>query len=125
MGLSPGELIDRITILELKAQRLPASVQSAVRRDLALARAARDRELPYSERLQELCAELRAVNLVLWQLEERLRTCECEQRFDSEFVALARSVYRNNDRRAALKRSIDAAVNSDSTEYKSHALPEV
>lgn len=125
VGLSAGELIDRITILEIKAQRLSGSVQTAVRRDLALARDARDRELPHSEQLQQLSAALHAVNLVLWQLEERLRQCEGEQRFDGEFVALARSVYQNNDRRAALKQRIDAAVNGDSTDYKSHALPDV
>jgi hypothetical protein len=124
VGLSPGELLDRISILELKAQHLPEPVRSVVRRDLALALAARDRELPESECLSQLSAELDAVNLLLWQLEDRLRGCEREQRFDGEFVALARSVYKNNDRRAALKRCIDAAVNSDSTEYKSHALPE-
>lgn len=125
VGLSAGELIDRITILELKALRLPEPTRSAVEQDLAFARAARDRALSPSARLSALSDELRAVNGVLWELEEGLRACEREQRFDAAFVALARDVYRNNDRRAALKRAIDALAGSTSTEHKSYALPSV
>ncbi len=123
LELSAGELIDRVTILEIKAGRLAEPAQSAVRRDLLRAAAVRDRELASSPRLLELQDRLRAVNLVLWDLEERLRACEHEQRFDGEFVSLARDVYRNNDRRAALKRAIDAVVGSPFTEHKSYPLP--
>lgn len=125
VGLSAGELIDRITILEIKVYRLSEPSRSAVRRDLALAVAARERALPCTARLRELAAELHAVNVTLWELEDRVRACEYQQAFGPEFVALARSIYRENDRRAALKRAIDVAVGSDTTDYKSHTLPEI
>jgi hypothetical protein len=125
VGLSAGELIDRITILELKVDQLAEPARSAVERDLRLAVAARDRSLPRLPRLQELTAALRGVNMALWDLEDRVRTCEREQAFGPEFVTLAREIYKNNDRRAALRRAIDVAAGSDTFDYKSHALPEL
>jgi hypothetical protein len=121
----PGELIDRITILEIKAARLPEPARSAVQQDLGLALAVRDRARLISPRIAELSAQLLAVNLALWEIEEQLRQCERAQSFGREFVTLARCVYQHNDRRAALKRAIDAAAGSDTTEHKSHPLPEL
>lgn len=125
LEVSAGELMDRIAILEIKLARLSRSVREAVLRDLSLAQAERNRALPQSERLRELGRKLHAVNLDLWEVEEELRACEREGVFGARFVELARQVYTNNDRRAALKRSIDELVGCALREHKSYALPEV
>lgn len=125
LTVSAGELIDRVTILELKRARLPATVRGEIERELGRLRGVRERELPASPRLRALEAALAAANRELWDLEESLRECERAGVFDAHFVALARQVYLTNDRRAALKRNIDALVGSEVREYKSHALPSV
>jgi hypothetical protein len=123
--VSAGELIDRITILELKLERLPPAAREGLKRELAGAEAVQRRLIPPSRALQELTEQLRATNLVLWNAEEELRECERNQSFGARFVELARSVYKSNDRRAALKSRIDTLVGSGLRECKSHALPEV
>jgi hypothetical protein len=125
LRVSAGELIDRVTILELKRARLPAAVRAEIERDLGRLQGVRERELPVSPRLCALEAALAAANEELWELEESLRECERAGVFDEHFVALARQVYLTNDRRAALKRGIDALVGSEVREHKSHALPSV
>lgn len=125
LRVSAGELIDRVTILELKRGRLPAAVRGEIERDLGRLQGLRERELPASPRLSALEAALAATNAELWDLEESLRECERSGVFDEHFVALARRVYLTNDRRAALKSGIDALVGSDVREHKSHSLPNV
>ena len=123
LSISAGELIDRLTILELKLHRLPDAVRPELERELARVQAVRDRAFPPSERLLELSVRLGAVNAELWDLEEALRDCERTGSFDERFVELARRVYRTNDERAARKRQIDELVGSELREHKSHALP--
>ncbi len=123
--VSAGELIDRITILEIKLRRLPAAKHAALARDLAAARAVQRRALARSRALERLTEQLRTTNLALWDVEEELRVCEREGSFGPRFVELARAVYKMNDLRAALKSRIDGLVGSALRECKSHALPDV
>jgi hypothetical protein len=123
LAVSAGELIDRMTILELKLARLPEHAGAELTRELGLVRGIRERELSPSACLDVLTDELRVVNAQLWDLEEVLRTCEHAASFGERFVALARQVYKANDRRAALKRGVDELVGSEIREHKSHALP--
>lgn len=125
LEVSAGELVDRITILELKAKRLPVRCRAAVVRELRLARAVQRRAVSSSSALRALTRALRVVNRELWDLEEALRACEKRGDFGHRFVSLARGVYRTNDRRAALKRRLDELVGSELREHKSHALPAV
>lgn len=119
--VSAGELIDKITILRLKAERIGDPVREAnVRRELALLETVRAGFLGSLDGLAPLMAELQAVNAALWDVEEGKRDCERRQDFGPAFVALARSVYLENDRRAALKRRIDDLAGSDLVEEKSH-----
>jgi hypothetical protein len=118
---SPGEFLDKLTILEIKAARIadPAKLAN-VRRELELLRAAWAAS-PFAGRdVTALVADLRQVNETLWDVEDGLRAHEAEGRFDAEFVALARSVYRTNDRRAAIKRELNEALGSELREEKSH-----
>ena len=118
---SPGEFLDKLTILELKASRIADPGKLAnVRRELELLRAAWAAS-PYARRdVAALVASLKQVNETLWDVEDRLRAHEAEGRFDAEFVALARSVYRTNDRRAAIKRELNDTLGSELREEKSH-----
>ena len=123
--ISAGELFDKIGILQIKRARLrsPAALAN-VEREYAALTAARDRELcPPHGRTAELEAaigELQTVNERLWEIEDAIRLCERDREFGSHFVDLARSVYRENDRRAALKRHINELVGSRLTEEKSY-----
>jgi hypothetical protein len=115
-----GELIDKITILQIKAERIGDPGKRAnVARELALLEALRD-GLPPTAGLDALAGELKAVNEALWEIEDAIRDCEREGDFGPRFVELARSVYRTNDRRAALKREIDRLLGSTIVEEKSY-----
>ena len=119
--IAPGELIDKITILEIKSERITdAAKRHHVGTELALLVAARDRAVPGSAELARLATELKAVNEALWQIEDEIRLCERDEDFGPRFVALARSVYRTNDRRAALKHQINELLGSKLIEEKSY-----
>lgn len=120
--VSVGELLDKISILEIKLERIgdPARRQN-VARELAALTAVRDGALALTPAMQAACARLHAVNERLWDIEDAIRGKEREQCFDAEFVELARSVYRTNDRRAALKRELNELSGSTLVEEKSYA----
>ena len=118
--ISAGELIDKITILRIKAQRIAADKRDNVRRELDLLEALAARELAGVD-LDALTAELTAINAGLWDIEDGKRDCERRGDFGPAFVALARSVYIETDRRAAVKRRINDAAGSEIVEEKSYA----
>lgn len=118
---SPGELIDKITILEIKAQRIGNADQLRnVRIELDLLRGAQKRAVRPSDELASLRAELRSINEALWDIEDEIRACERNRNFGPRFIELARSVYQTNDRRAAVKRRINELLGSRIVEEKSY-----
>ncbi|MFZ0694933.1 MAG: DUF6165 family protein [Alphaproteobacteria bacterium] len=123
--VAPGELLDKITILELKMERI-RDLQKLrnVRTEMALLRAIVSREIPDTAEIAKLTAELRGINAELWDIEDKIRDCERAGDFGATFVALARAVYRNNDRRAGVKRRINLALGSTIVEEKSYAASE-
>ena len=119
--ISVGELYDKITILEIKAELFTDPAQREnVLRELAALGAVRRREVAPSPGLEALCGELKAVNRQLWDIEDEIRVHERDGRFDARFIGLARAVYRENDRRAALKRRINQLTGSEIVEEKSY-----
>ena len=118
--ISPGELLDKITILRIKAARIADAAKLAnVRLELQLLeRTWRDAcgaaDVTADERA------LQSVNERLWDIEDRIRDKEAERRFDQEFIELARSVYIANDERAAVKKRINLALGSRLIEEKSY-----
>ncbi len=119
--VSWGELIDKITILEIKAARIEDAAKLVnVKRELDALSAIRDDALPEGADIHAPTAELRAVNEKLWDIEDDIREKERAQDFGAEFIELARAVYRTNDRRAALKRQINEALGSELVEEKSY-----
>jgi hypothetical protein len=119
--VSYGELIDKITILEIKSARMDDSAKLAnVRRELDLLNTIWRQDPASTTDIADLWAQLRAVNERLWVVEDDLRILEKAQRFDGEFVRLARSVYFENDDRARLKREINLRLGSTLVEEKSY-----
>ena len=119
--ISAGELIDKITILRVKAERIGDPAKEAnVRKELALLEATAREHLPASDAIDQLTADLTRVNAALWDIEDGKRDCERRQDFGPDFVALARRVYIDNDQRAAIKRAINAAAGSEIIEEKSY-----
>lgn len=120
--ISPAELIDKITILRIKSERIDDTDKRAnVAAELARLSAVRDGNLPRSDDLDRLTAELKAVNDSLWQIEDDIRDCERAGDFGARFIELARAVYRTNDNRMAVKRRINELLGSAIVEEKSYA----
>ena len=119
---SLGELIDKITILRIKAERIREEEKlDNVRRELALLERLAHEDGPSGPPIDLLTDKLAAVNVRLWNIEDAIRTCERKGDFGPRFVALARSVYGENDARAAIKRAINTLANSALVEEKSYA----
>jgi hypothetical protein len=119
--VSPGELCDKITILEIKADRMtdPAKLAN-VRHELAVLSATwADSGFDTHSVTGEVDA-LRAVNARLWAIEDDIRDCERRQDFGAEFVRLARAVYIENDERAAIKKRINVTLGAKIVEEKSY-----
>ena len=119
---SPGELIDKITILEIKAERIESPEKRAnVTYELAVLSNALRAAVEPSKRLTNLTRDLRAVNEKLWDIEDDIRECERNRDFGPRFIELARSVYRTNDERAAIKRTINEMLGAAIVEEKSYS----
>ena len=120
--VSPGELIDKITILEIKAERMadPAK-RDNVRFELDRLTAVRDEALPNMAELGRLTTDLKAVNARLWDIEDDIRGCDRRGSFGDGFIELARAVYRTNDQRAAIKARINRLLGARIREEKSYA----
>ena len=123
--ISVGELYDKISILEIKLDHVGdnQSKRANIQKELdKLNRIRHDLKLPDSlnkrAELEEVYQELKTINLALWKIEDMKRRHEKEQNFDQTFIALARQVYINNDRRAEVKRKINEMLHSDIIEEK-------
>lgn len=119
--VSWGELVDKITILRIKAKRITArDARENVACELALLSRVAGEAIA-DPAMSLLIAQLRDVNEDLWEIEDSIRECEAEGDFGPRFVQLARSVYKKNDLRAAIKRHINDALGSELSEEKSYA----
>jgi len=116
-----GELIDKITILTIKSERMTdAEKLKNVHYELTVLSAGRDAHLKNSGELQKLTADLKQVNEALWEIEDDIRQCERDKDFGDKFVALARAVYVTNDKRASLKKDINVLTGAQVIEEKSY-----
>jgi hypothetical protein len=119
--VSFGELIDKITILEIKTERITDIAKLAnVRTELSLLQATWSAHPASDIDIAAERARLKAVNAALWDIEDRIRLKEQAQVFDTEFIELARAVYFRNDERAAIKREINRKLGSSLIEEKSY-----
>lgn len=120
--VAAGEVIDKITILQIKSERITDADKLAnVRTELDLLLAAWTRHIATTDALTALIADLKTVNRELWEIEDDIRDQERACDFGARFIELARAVYKTNDRRAALKRQINTLLGSKLVEEKSYA----
>ena len=116
--VSLGELIDKITILEIKQINMTGIKLKNVNKELKLLRKIlQDKNLEIDI---DLINHLKEVNNNLWEIEDNIRIKESNQEFDKEFIQLARSVYKENDKRASIKKEINQKYNSELVEEKSY-----
>jgi hypothetical protein len=121
VAISPGELLDKITILRIKSVRITDAAKLAnVRLELSRLEQNWAASVPAATDLLAEETELARVNAALWDIEDQIRDHESEQRFDAGFIELARSVYLRNDERAAIKRRINLKLASELIEEKSY-----
>ena len=121
--VSYGELIDKISILEIKAERIGDAAKLAnVEKELRVLLETWKADLAsQGPSIEDLWAGLRTVNGQLWDIEDRIRVKESQGLFDAEFIELARAVYFINDERARLKKDMNVRLGSDLVEEKSYA----
>ena len=121
VDIAPGELIDKITILTIKSEKIEDFEKlEHIQMELDTLTAARDEVISQSEFLDELSLRLKEVNECLWVVEDEIRNCEAIKDFGNRFIELARSVYRQNDERARIKREINGFLGSIILEEKSY-----
>ncbi len=119
--VSPGELIDKITILEIKLERIEDEDKlKNVKLEWETLTRARDQAIEATPELEKLTAGLKESNERLWEIEDDIRNCERDKDFGDRFVELARGVYVNNDQRSRLKRKINELLGSRLIEEKSY-----
>jgi hypothetical protein len=119
--ISAGELMDKITILEIKKVKITDPVKQAIiNKELDSLHITYQTSLTPSPELEEQITKLKNINLALWDIEEEKRECERQKDFGDTFVQLARSVYIENDNRAKIKAEINCLTNSAISEVKSY-----
>ena len=119
--ISPGELLDKITILEIKSERIESAEKRAnVDKELGMLNQVWSDAVDEDDALSAMRSELKSINENLWEIEDDIRDEEKDKRFSDRFIELARSVYVTNDQRADVKKRINLHLKSDIVEEKSY-----
>ncbi|MAJ86171.1 MAG: hypothetical protein CL687_04340 [Candidatus Pelagibacter sp.] len=119
--ISAGELIDKISILEIKKEKIKNKEKlTEIEKELKSLTGTYEQKIKSSEKLENLSNKLKEINLKLWNIEDEKREAEKEKKFDSTFVELARNVYKFNDERAEIKLRINKLLGSNIKEVKSY-----
>lgn len=119
--VSPGEVLDKITILEIKSERMsdPEKVHN-VKAELALLQETWNENIRDTREIQSLHAQLKEINETLWEIEDDIRDKERAREFDDRFIELARAVYVTNDKRSRVKKELNLHLGSEIIEEKSY-----
>ena len=119
--ISAGELLDKITILEIKKEKIKDKHKlEAVNKELKLLSITSEEKIPDKSKVEDHIMDLKKINLRLWDIEEGKRAAEKNKKFDDNFIKLSRDVYKTNDERAKLKLKINEILWSNIKEVKSH-----
>lgn len=122
VDISFGELLDKITILQIKSERIKDAVKLMhIHKELELLQSLWESCKEVTINIKYEIYNLKTTNEKLWELEDAIREKECSKSFDDNFIELARSVYMTNDKRTELKRKINIKLNSDIVEEKCYA----
>jgi len=119
--ISAGELLDKITILEIKKEKIKDGQKlKDISKELSSLTKTSDEKIPDKSEIINLIINLKQINLKLWDIEENKRLAEKNQKFDEKFIKLSREVYKTNDERAKIKLKINEILGSNIKEVKSH-----
>ncbi len=119
--ISPGELLDKITILEIKSERIESAEKKAnVNNELSMLNDVWEKAVNNDDEIAILRTEMKKINETLWDIEDDIRDEERNKKFTERFIELARSVYVINDQRADVKKRINQYLKSDIVEEKSY-----
>jgi len=120
--ISAGELLDKISILEIKLEKIKDKAnQEEINKEYKILKEVQNSSLEMTEKLKTLFKEIKEVNLNLWNIEDKLRICEKNKDFGQTFIELARGVYLNNDKRSKIKLEINNILDSNIREIKQYA----
>ena len=119
--ISAGELLDKITILEIKKEKIK-DIQKLkdIEKELSSLTTTSEEHIPDKSKIEGLIISLKKINLKLWDIEENKRKAEKIKKFDETFIKLSRDVYKSNDERAKIKLKINEILGSNIKEVKSH-----
>ncbi len=119
--ISAGELIDKITILEIKKEKIKDSQKlKIIDKELLSLKKTSNEKIPDKSKIKDLIITLKEINLKLWDIEENKRKAEKDKKFDDAFIQLSRDVYKSNDERAKIKLRINKTLGSNIQEVKSY-----
>ena len=120
--ISSGELLDKISILEIKLKKIKDKENlKEINKEYAILKQSQNLNIKLTNELKDLFDELKKVNLNLWDIEDKLRICEKNNDFGEKFIELARNVYFNNDSRAKIKSEINKLLGSNIKEIKQYS----
>ena len=119
--ISAGELLDKISILEIKLKKINDKIsQNDVNKEYKILKKVQNENISRNDKINRLFDELKKINLNLWDIEDKLRKLEKEKDFGKNFIELARSVYFNNDKRSKIKSEINKELGSNIKEVKQY-----
>ena len=119
--ISAGELLDKISILEIKREKIKDKAsQEEINKEYSILKEVQNLSIEMTEKLKTLLKEIKEVNLNLWDIEDKLRVCEKNKDFGQTFIELARNVYLNNDKRSKIKSKINEISSSNIKEIKQY-----
>jgi len=117
--ISPGELLDKISILEIKLEKVKdKDRQKRIKNEYDILKKVQNSSIEMSDKIKDLYRSVSDVNIKLWDIEDKIRICEQNKDFGKNFIELARGVYFNNDKRAKLKNEINEILKSNIREIK-------
>jgi len=119
--ISPGELLDKISILEIKLEKIKdINSQKEIKKEYRLLKEVQNLQIKFTNEIDNLFQDIKRVNLNLWNIEDKLRICEKNKDFGENFIELARGVYFNNDKRSKIKLEINNILGSNIKEVKQY-----
>ena len=119
--ISPGELLDKISILEIKLEKIKdKNSQEEIKKEYKILKEIQISSIKHEDRIKNLINSIKEVNIKLWNAEDKLRICEKNKDFRKSFIELAREIYFNNDKRSKIKSEINKILGSNIREVKQY-----
>ncbi len=119
--ISPGELLDKISILEIKLEKVKDNnSQVEIKKEYEILKKIQDSSIQLNDQIKNLFNSVKDINIKLWDIEDKLRIYEKNKDFGKDFIELARGVYFNNDKRAKIKSEINEILGSNIREIKQY-----